>query len=61
MPPFDSIELSGHIPIRGKQRGYIVEQARLCIQNPDHIEKTQGRGINSNSVNSSIGAPSLVI
>jgi hypothetical protein len=22
-----------------------VEQARTCIQNPDHIEKTQGRGL----------------
>jgi hypothetical protein len=46
MPPFDSIELSGHISIRGKQRGYTMEQARFCIQDPDHIEKTQGRGIN---------------
>jgi len=45
MPPFDSIELSGHVPIRGEQRGYTVEQARTCIQNPDHIEKTQGRGL----------------
>jgi hypothetical protein len=44
MPPFDSIELSGHVPIRGEQRGYTVEQARTCIQNPGHIEKTQGRG-----------------
>jgi hypothetical protein len=45
MPPFDSIELSGHVPIRGEQRGYTVEQARTCIQNPDHIERTQGRGL----------------
>jgi hypothetical protein len=22
MPPFDSIELSGHIALRGEQRGY---------------------------------------
>jgi hypothetical protein len=45
MPPFDSIELSRHVLLRGEQRGYTEEQARTCIENPDHIEKTQGRGL----------------
>ena len=45
MPPFDSIELSDHVPARGGLRGYTLEQARDCIANPDLIEKTQNRGL----------------
>jgi len=44
MPPFDAIDLSSHVPHRGMQRGYTEQQARACIENCDHIEKTQGRG-----------------
>jgi hypothetical protein len=44
MPPFDSVALSSHIPIRGKQRGFTPEEATACITAPDRIEKTQGRG-----------------
>ena len=36
MPPFDSIELSGHIALRGEQRGYTKTQVRSCIERPDH-------------------------
>ena len=36
MPPFDSIELSGHITLKGEQRGYTETQVRSCIERPDH-------------------------
>jgi hypothetical protein len=45
MPPFDSIELSDHVSQRGLQRGYTERHARDCIENPDHIEKTQELGL----------------
>jgi hypothetical protein len=41
--PFDAIELSEQVLIRGRQRGYTAEQARACIESPDRIDKTQGR------------------
>jgi hypothetical protein len=44
VPEFDSIELSSHVPERGKQRGYSNKQAIACIVKPDRIDKTQGRG-----------------
>lgn len=43
MPPFDSIEFSDHVPARGAQRGFTLEQARACITNPDHIDKSDAR------------------
>jgi hypothetical protein len=41
MPPFDSIELSGHITLRGEQRGYTETQVRPCIERPDHSGNVQ--------------------
>jgi hypothetical protein len=41
MPPFDSIELSGHIALRGEQRGYTKTQVRSCIERPDHSGSVQ--------------------
>jgi hypothetical protein len=44
VPPFDSIDLSKHIPVRGNQRDYTLQEAKECIENPDLIHKTQGSG-----------------
>jgi hypothetical protein len=44
MPPFDSIELSGHILVQGKKRGYTEQQVRDCLESPEHIDKSQDKG-----------------
>src|SRR5271165_4650439 len=44
MPPFDSIKLSDHLLIRGRQRGYTAEQARACIERYDRNDCEGGRG-----------------
>ena len=41
MPPFDSIELSGHIALRGEQRGYTETQVGFCIERLDHSGNVQ--------------------
>ena len=41
MPPFDSMELSGHVALRGEQRGYTEIQVRSCIERPDHSSYVQ--------------------
>jgi hypothetical protein len=41
MPPFDSIELSGHMALRGEQPGYTGTQVRSCIERPDHSGNVQ--------------------
>jgi hypothetical protein len=45
VPPFESIELSKHIPEQGKKRGFTDKQARACIEMPDRIIKTQEHGL----------------
>ena len=41
MLPFDSIQLSGHIALRGEQLGYTETQVRPCIERPDHSGNVQ--------------------
>ena len=41
MLPFDSIQLSGHIVLRGEQLDYTETQVRPCIERPDHSGNVQ--------------------
>jgi len=44
VPPFDKIEPSDHVSARGSLRGFTDSQVIECVEKPDHIDKTHGKG-----------------